>query len=156
MQRQTGYPTPQERECCRLFASKPIQQADENAPLTAGQCFITPAGNLTPIRRIAHVVSSKDSAQVQTEISNCLLTVDAQLDNILSIAIPFCVDHGSNTFWDISQQYANAVNDFDASRTGQLRALTKIDFVCQDLTAASVLQTVFKTLYTWHSRTGCY
>jgi hypothetical protein len=34
---------------------------DDNAPTADGQCFITPAGNLTPIRRIAHVITTHDS-----------------------------------------------------------------------------------------------
>jgi O-acetyl-ADP-ribose deacetylase (regulator of RNase III) len=119
------------------------QHIDENAPLTTGDCFITPAGNLNPIRRIVHINSSCDSDKVQAETSNCLQTVDTHQDNISSIVIPFFDSLGSNTFWDIAQQYAKAVNDFDAATT-EPKFLTKIDFVCRNLTAASVLQTVFK------------
>jgi hypothetical protein len=54
------------------------------------------------------------------------------------LAIPFFDSLGNNTFWDIAQQYANAVNDFDAANADQPSYLTKIDFVCQDITAAGV------------------
>jgi hypothetical protein len=73
------------------------QHIDEKAPLTTGHCFITPAGNLNPIRRIVHINSSCDSDKVQAETSNCLQTVDTHQDNISSIAIPFFDSLGSNT-----------------------------------------------------------
>jgi hypothetical protein len=116
---------------------------DDNAPTADGRCLITPAGNLTPIRRIAHVITTHDSTQVQTETLNCLHAVDVHHDIISSVAITFYDEHGSRTYWDIEQQCAEAVNKFDTSQTDQPRFLTQIDFVCQDLTAASVLQTVF-------------
>lgn len=119
------------------------QYLNEHASCTAGRCFITPAGNLHPITRIAHMVSAFDSTQVQSETLICLQTVIAHHENISSIAIPFLDSLGNNTFWDISQQYAKAVNNFDAAQTEQPSYLTKIDFVCQDITAASVVQTVF-------------
>jgi transposase InsO family protein len=117
--------------------------AADNTPTADGRCFITPAGNLTPIRRVAHVYTSHDTTQVQAEILNCLHAVDTHHDIIASITLPFYDEHGNNTYWDIAQQCADAVKNFDISQTDQPRFLTQIDFVCQDLTAASVLQTVF-------------
>jgi hypothetical protein len=67
------------------------QHIDQQAVSAAGQCFITPAGNLQSIRRIAHIVNAFDIAQVQTETSNCLQTVDAYHENIASLAIPFLI-----------------------------------------------------------------
>lgn len=119
------------------------EHVDGNAPATDGQCFITPAENLTPIRRVAYVITSHDSDRVQAEKLNCLHAIDTHHDIISSLAIPFHDEHGSRTFWDIAQQCADAVNDFDTSQTDQPRFLTHIDFVFQNLTATSVLQTVF-------------
>jgi transposase InsO family protein len=120
------------------------QHIDQQTDNATGHCFITPAGNLHPIRRIAHIVSAFDCATVHSETLNCLRTVDAYQENIASLAIPFFDSPGSNTFWDIAQQYANVVNDFDTPNTDQPGYLTKIDFICQDLTAAGVVQTVFQ------------
>jgi transposase InsO family protein/O-acetyl-ADP-ribose deacetylase (regulator of RNase III) len=124
-----------------LAAGEGVQQTfrqhiDQQADNATGHCFITPAGNLHPIRRIAHIVSAFDSETVHSETSNCLRTADGYLENIASLAIPFFDSLGSNTFWDIAQQYANAVNDFDAANADQPSYLTKIDFVCRDLTAS--------------------
>jgi O-acetyl-ADP-ribose deacetylase (regulator of RNase III) len=116
---------------------------NDNAPTADGRCFITHAGNLKPIRRIAHVITTHDSTQVRNEIQNWLHAVDVHHDIISSVAIPIYDEHGSRTYWDIAQQCAEAVKDFDTLQTDQPRFLTQIDFVCQDLTAASVLQTVF-------------
>jgi O-acetyl-ADP-ribose deacetylase (regulator of RNase III) len=135
----------------RLFAAagsgvlaECIRHAAAAAPLQDGHCLITAAGELSPIRRIVHIVRTTDAATVRAHILLCLHTADLHADHITSLAVPFFhEDDNTNLYWDISQQLADAVNAFDAVRDENARSLDTIEFVCMSVLAADVLTTVF-------------